>query len=91
MIESQVAGILFTANPINQARTQAVLNASWGLGEAIVSGLVTPDTWVIDKANGAILEVDIAPKGARDRICGDGRRDTAGGCSTCSGQCALPG
>lgn len=62
MLESEVAGILFTANPVNQRRDQAVLNASWGLGEAVVSGLVTPDTWLVRKTDGAILESEIAPK-----------------------------
>lgn len=61
MIESEVAGILFTANPVNDRRDEMVLNASWGLGEAIVSGLVTPDTWIV-KAGGEILERDIARK-----------------------------
>jgi len=61
MIESEVAGILFTANPVNQNRAEMVLNASWGLGEAIVSGLVTPDTWIVKK-EGAIVEREIADK-----------------------------
>lgn len=61
MIESRVAGILFTANPVNGNRRQVVINASWGLGEAIVSGLVTPDTWVAEKS-GEILEREIATK-----------------------------
>lgn len=61
MIESEVAGILFTANPVNNQRDEMVLNASWGLGEAIVSGLVTPDTWVTTKSGG-IIERDIAVK-----------------------------
>ncbi|MBI4675744.1 MAG: hypothetical protein HY741_29225 [Chloroflexi bacterium] len=61
MIESEVAGILFTANPVNQNRAEMVLNASWGLGEAIVAGLVTPDTWIVQK-DGGILERDIATK-----------------------------
>ena len=61
MIESEVAGILFTANPVNQHRDEMVLNASWGLGEAIVSGLVTPDTWIVRKG-GEIVERDIARK-----------------------------
>lgn len=61
MIESEVAGVLFTANPINNRRDEMVLNASWGLGEAIVSGLVTPDTWIAQKG-GEILERDIARK-----------------------------
>jgi phosphoenolpyruvate synthase/pyruvate phosphate dikinase len=62
MIASEVAGILFTANPINHRRDEAVVNASWGLGEAIVSGLVTPDTWVVRKSDNAILSREIATK-----------------------------
>ncbi|HZQ10907.1 MAG TPA: PEP/pyruvate-binding domain-containing protein [Anaerolineae bacterium] len=61
MIESEVAGVLFTVNPVNQHRDEMVLNASWGLGEAIVSGLVTPDTWIVRK-DGEILEREIASK-----------------------------
>ncbi len=61
MIESEVAGILFTANPVNQNPDEMVLNASWGLGEAIVSGIVTPDTWIVNK-DGAALEREIADK-----------------------------
>lgn len=61
MIESEVAGILFTANPVNQKRDEMVLNASWGLGEAIVSGLVTPDTWIVRKG-GEIAGREIADK-----------------------------
>jgi pyruvate,water dikinase len=61
MIESEVAGILFTANPVNSNRDEMVLNASWGLGEAVVSGLVTPDTWVATKS-GEIVEREIAAK-----------------------------
>lgn len=49
MIESEVAGVLFTANPINQNKDQMMLNAAWGLGEAIVSGKVTPDIYIYNK------------------------------------------
>ncbi len=51
MIESEVSGIMFTANPITGNRDEAVINASWGLGEAIVSGLVTPDTFTVRKSD----------------------------------------
>lgn len=77
MIESQVAGILFTANPVNNRRDETVLNASWGLGEAIVSGLVTPDTWVTHKS-GEILEREIATKEiAIEYAKGGGTREVA--------------
>jgi rifampicin phosphotransferase len=62
MINSEVAGILFTANPVTSNRDEAVVNASWGLGEAIVSGLVSPDTFIVRKRDGAILSRTIANK-----------------------------
>ncbi|MBN2548675.1 MAG: hypothetical protein JXB15_05940 [Anaerolineales bacterium] len=62
LVLAEAAGILFTANPINGLRDQAVISAAWGLGEAVVGGLVTPDTLVIDKTNQQILEKQIADK-----------------------------
>ncbi|MCL7453850.1 MAG: PEP-utilizing enzyme [Anaerolineae bacterium] len=62
MIPSEVSGILFTANPVTGNRDEAVINASWGLGEAIVSGLVTPDTFTVHKQDGAITSRQIAAK-----------------------------
>ena len=52
MIPSETSGILFTANPVTGDRGEAVVNASWGLGEAVVGGLVTPDTFTVRKADG---------------------------------------
>ena len=54
MIDSDVAGVLFTLNPMNGAN-ERVIEAAWGLGEAVVSGLVTPDRFRISAA-GEILE-----------------------------------
>jgi pyruvate,water dikinase len=62
MIDAEIAGILFTANPVNANRAEMVINASWGLGEAIVSGMVTPDTVTVRKADGAVLSRQIAAK-----------------------------
>ncbi len=62
MIIAEKSGILFTANPLNGRRDQMLLNASWGIGEAIVSGEVTPDQWVMDKEKNMILETHIAQK-----------------------------
>ena len=62
MIDSEISGILFTADPITGSRQEAVINASWGLGEAIVSGLVTPDTFTVRKSDGHILSRLIASK-----------------------------
>lgn len=50
MIESEVAGVCFTVHPVTQDRNQMVIEASWGLGESVVSGKVTPDTYIINKS-----------------------------------------
>ena len=47
MVDADVAGVLFTANPITTATDEAVIDASWGLGEAIVASLVTPDFYIV--------------------------------------------
>lgn len=54
LIFAEAAGILFTANPVNGRRNEILINAAWGLGEAIVSGAVTPDTLTVDKATGKV-------------------------------------
>jgi phosphohistidine swiveling domain-containing protein len=62
LVLAESSGVLFTANPINGQRDQAMISASWGLGEAIVSGLVNPDTLVVDKMTGRVLNRDTADK-----------------------------
>jgi pyruvate,water dikinase len=62
LVPAEVAGILFTANSLTGARDQALINASWGLGEAVVGGKVTPDTIVVDKINNQILNYEVADK-----------------------------
>jgi pyruvate,water dikinase len=62
MVNADAAGVLFTANPVNGYRDEIVINAAWGLGEAIVGGLVTPDTIVVDKASGKVKVQEVAEK-----------------------------
>lgn len=62
LIRAEKSGVLFTANPVNCRRDQMLINSSWGLGEAIVSGDVTPDQWIVDKKNHDILEEKVAVK-----------------------------
>ncbi len=62
LVAAEVAGVVFTANPVTGARDELMINAAWGLGEAIVSGRVTPDTIVINKRTGAIASQEIASK-----------------------------
>lgn len=49
MVPADVSGVLFTVNPTTGERTEVVVNASFGLGEAIVAGQVTPDTYVLNR------------------------------------------
>src|SRR6185436_7078737 len=62
MVDAAVAGVLFTANPVTGRRRQAVIDASPGLGEAVVSGAVNPDRFVVDTATGEILERRLGDK-----------------------------
>jgi len=59
MIQSEKSGIMFTVDPISQNETQLVIEAGYGLGEAIVSGSITPDRYVFDKQTGHIKEKEI--------------------------------
>jgi pyruvate,water dikinase len=62
MVNAKVAGVLFTANPVTGRRRQAVIDASPGLGEAVVSGAVNPDRFVVDTATRRILERRLGDK-----------------------------
>ncbi len=62
MVNSAKSGVMFTANPINNATNQMMINASWGLGEAVVSGLVTPDEYVVNKETKDIVDSYISEK-----------------------------
>lgn len=60
MIESNVSGICFTVHPVTQDKNQMIIEAGFGLGEAIVSGSVTPDSYVIDKRDLSLIDINIA-------------------------------
>jgi pyruvate,water dikinase len=62
LVPARCAGVLFTVNPLTGARDELMLNAAWGLGEAIVSGRVTPDTMVLNKQTGALQSQQISDK-----------------------------
>ena len=63
-VRSAVSGVAFSMNPVTGAQDEVLINASWGLGEAIVSGLVTPDNYLAGK-DGGIRQRDIAEKAVR--------------------------
>ena len=49
MVNAELAGVLFTANPLNARTDEVVINSTFGLGEAIASGVVTPDEYILDQ------------------------------------------
>ncbi|XOV86477.1 MAG: PEP/pyruvate-binding domain-containing protein [Pseudomonadota bacterium] len=87
MVSAEVSGVLFTANPLTGERSEMLVNASYGLGEAIVSGAVTPDTFLIDRVSGQIRERTLGAKaikivtngnsGTREESVADAERATA--------------
>lgn len=62
MVDSEISGVLFTANPVTGETNQMMINASWGLGEAVVSGTVTPDEFILSKDGFVELDTVIASK-----------------------------
>lgn len=61
MIHSQVAGVAFSANPVTGNRDEVVIEAVYGLGELLVQGTATPDSYIANK-HGDVLDIDIATK-----------------------------
>jgi pyruvate,water dikinase len=62
LVAADVSAVLFSANPITSSHEEIVITASWGLGESIVGGTVTPDTYVVRKADLALASRQIAEK-----------------------------
>jgi len=62
MVQPQVSGTLFTADPASGHRGLLTIDASFGLGEALVAGLVTPDAYQVDKARLEIVRREVADK-----------------------------
>lgn len=56
MVQADIAGVMFTANPVSGARDELVIDANPGLGETVVGGLVTPDHFVVDKRSLRVKE-----------------------------------
>ncbi len=62
MVHPKAAGVAFTLNPTDGDRSQIAIDASWGFGEAVVSGEVTPDNFLVDKVLFEITKRTISPK-----------------------------
>ena len=59
MVESEVSGVAFSVHPVTQDRNQLIIEASFGLGEAIVSGQITPDSYVVEKKPRRIMDKNV--------------------------------
>ena len=62
MANARTAGVLFTLNPTNGDRSTIAIDASWGLGESVVSGMVTPDNYLVNKITFDIVKRTLSPK-----------------------------
>jgi pyruvate, water dikinase len=62
MVDAAVAGVLFTCNPVNGDPSTVAVNASWGLGQAVVGGEVTPDEYRVSKVTGELIHSSVGAK-----------------------------
>ncbi|GGI92162.1 phosphoenolpyruvate synthase [Saccharopolyspora subtropica] len=62
MVDADRSGVAFTTNPVTGARDEILVEASYGLGESVVSGAVEPDTYTIRKTNAQVIHVDVGRK-----------------------------
>lgn len=60
MVNSEVSGIAFSVHPVTEDRNQLIIEAGFGLGEAIVSGSITPDSYVVEKEPRRIIDINIS-------------------------------
>jgi rifampicin phosphotransferase len=62
MINAELSGVMFTGNPLNTATDELLINSSWGLGEAIVGGITTPDQYVVKSTDLRIRDQTLGTK-----------------------------
>ena len=62
MVDADAAGVLFTADPVTGTTDAVEIDAAWGLGEAVVGGLVTPDVFRVDRVSGELRARTVNPK-----------------------------
>jgi pyruvate,water dikinase len=61
MVDAEKSGVMFTSHP-STGEPKIIIEAAWGLGEAVVSGSVSPDNYVVDREDGEVLDLTIADK-----------------------------
>ncbi len=62
MVESEKAGVMFSVNPVSQKPNEIMIEGTYGLGESVVSGAITPDEYVVDKNSEEIISRNIVKK-----------------------------
>jgi pyruvate,water dikinase len=64
LVDARSAGVVFTLDPVTGDRERLIVEGNWGFGESVVSGHVTPDQWIVDRASGRILSRIVGAKRA---------------------------
>lgn len=59
MVNSEVSGVCFTVHPVTKDADQMIIEACWGLGEALVQGILTPDSYVIEKSTMNLVDINV--------------------------------
>lgn len=77
LVPADAAAVVFSANPISGSTEELMINANWGLGESIVGGLATPDTFIVEKTTLTITLRDIARKDRMTVMTETGTSETA--------------
>lgn len=75
LVAADVSAVVFSANPVTRNRDQVMINASWGLGESLVGGTVTPDTFLVRKSDLAVTDRTVADKGRMTVLAPGGTRE----------------
>lgn len=76
MVQSEISGIAFTVHPVTEDHDQMIIEAGFGLGEAIVSGAITPDSYIVSKKEMSIMDISVSGqtrklvkvKGKREKV-----------------------
>ena len=71
-IDSDVAGVAFSLNPLNNSYDEALITSNFGLGETVVSGTATPDNFVVDKTTNKLKEKTLGTKEFSLKLVADG-------------------
>src|SRR3989338_529204 len=63
MVNSEIAGVAFSVHPVTKNRNQLIIEGAFGLGEAVVSGQITPDSYVIEKDTWTMVDINVSEQG----------------------------